>query len=114
MTKGGTEKGYLFDLDGTLVGGTEALHHESYISVARQFDLKISEDFKDEIRGRSVPDVHGYLQTKYGLSVDPEEFREAKVRWFLKLLPKSIAQGDVRLRTGIKEVIASVDAKQAP
>jgi HAD superfamily hydrolase (TIGR01509 family) len=93
---------------------TRALHHASYISAARQFGLKISEGFTDEIRGRSVPDVCGYLKRNYGLSVDLEEFRAAKVRWFLELLPESIAQGDVRLRPGIKEAIASVEAKQAP
>ena len=80
LTEGDYE-GFLYDCDGTLADNMPA-HAESYVEVAKGYNVTMDPAIIDELAGWSIANVVAELNVRYNSTMDPEEFRTRKAAVF--------------------------------
>jgi len=80
LTEGDYE-GFLYDCDGTLADNMPA-HAESYVEVAKGFNVTMDPAIIDELAGWPIANVVAELNVRYNSTMDPEEFRTKKATVF--------------------------------
>lgn len=75
----------LLDLDGTLID-SEPLHKRSEIETFALWGLRLAPSDLRPFTGTTLPLMLGGVGEKYGVQVDPEEFMEAQIPAFRKII----------------------------
>lgn len=83
-------KGLIFDLDGTLAN-TMPTHFEAWALAGKDFGVEVTSQMVEDHAGASTTEVWRKLNEKYGWSVNVDEGREMKSKYYRELLDSMIS-----------------------
>ena len=79
----GNYDAFLYDCDGTLADNMP-LHTETYLEVAKTYNVTIDSDIIYELAGWPIAEVVVEINKRYGTAMDPEEFKTRKADIYMQ------------------------------